>query len=592
MFNATIRQTFTLIAALVPLASGATAGCGGGGSGTDGAGGNAPHAPSSGSGAGGAGRPEDPPAVTRAEYPDSILCPAQGGDPLCGAGYDPRSPMTATEHEQAMTKGLAAFRVQGAGGACANCHAPDGVDLAWIGYSDDTILRRAAAHVPVETAHAIVGLIHAVRQKYGIARPLHPMRYRPLQPGYEPLEPSGSAAAGGDEDARDLAFMEQMRDDLKLTIVTGRVETREEAAEAVAQIHDIDLRTMRTGIRFNLWSEDGFHGPDHHLISEWVPGLGRQPRTGKEGEWYGLVDAYLADPTDEKLWAFYDRIDELTERHADVPGAWMDVKYRSVQTAQHMLRHATLAYPDVFVGAPADPVGRRELAIARNPYWAVGDAVRINPLNCDTASDCMQFPAELDGTFNEGDEARREQTDSIKKSWFWAGWQHDPALLLSEDTKPTVVGDYFLSTLLPHTKVHHVFLVVKLAIEKAYAREWLHVPGKSLAGHGKWASPRPFLIFKHIENNLNHPPGGDPRFETHARMFANAARMFLHMVHQDIEQTGEIYRRGATLDAVHTLRTWLDDTEPGQDHANVDALIGRIEALAATAADIDDGFDD
>jgi hypothetical protein len=42
----------------------------------------------------------------------------------------------------------------------------------------------------------------------------------------------------------------------------------------------------------------------------------------------------------------------------------------------------------------------------------------------------------------------------------------------------------------------------------------------------------------------------------------------------------------------HTLRTWLDDPEPGQDHANVDALIGRIEALAATAADIDDGFDD
>ncbi len=45
--------------------------------------------------------------------------------------------------------------------------------------------------------------------------------------------------------------------------------------------------------------------------------------------------------------------------------------------------------------------------------------------------------------------------------------------------------------------------------------------GVALPGHGRWASPRPFMAFKHSERELHHPPPNDLRFPIHARLWAN-----------------------------------------------------------------------
>src|SRR6478672_9809822 len=48
--------------------------------------------------------------------------------------------------------------------SCASCHASaDGIDLAFFGFADSTIIRRALKHVDDATARDIVAHIHTLR---------------------------------------------------------------------------------------------------------------------------------------------------------------------------------------------------------------------------------------------------------------------------------------------------------------------------------------------------------------------------------------------------------------------------------------------
>ena len=47
--------------------------------------------------------------------------------------------------------------------------------------------------------------------------------------------------------------------------------------------------------------------------SERITQLSLKDKAGSEAEWYRRVDAYLAEPSEANLWAFYDGIDSLTE---------------------------------------------------------------------------------------------------------------------------------------------------------------------------------------------------------------------------------------------------------------------------------------
>lgn len=54
--------------------------------------------------------------------------------------------------------------------SCSSCHASgDGYDIAYFGFADTTIVRRAVAHVSVETARNIASYVRSLDVPYGVA---------------------------------------------------------------------------------------------------------------------------------------------------------------------------------------------------------------------------------------------------------------------------------------------------------------------------------------------------------------------------------------------------------------------------------------
>jgi len=518
-------------------------------------------------------------------------------DPDCGPGATELSPASDKDLQARIAKGTEIFRKVGPKGACAGCHSSAAIDLAFIGYSDATILRRAIPNIGAEDAPAIVDMVHALRQKYHVERPLHPARFRFLQPGFDVLpeqqqpEIRLGSSPGAHDAARDRAFATHLKDDIKLLLAGDSIESFDQAKAAQDQLLALDLPRLQTGVPIEKWTEDGFRGVEHNVPNEWIPMLSRGPAAGHEADWYALVDAYRSDPSDANLWHFYDAIDRLTVGHDDYPLAdrWSLSKYKSVQIAAHMLLHRSLAIPDIYAGSSGtDPISRRKVAIAHKPFWAAGDRIRQNPLNCNTTDPCVQFPPALDATINTGDDARDRMTYEDKMSWFWIGFTLDPALLTTEEALPTVDGDYFLALTQQYYNVHNAFIVATIITNKANApKEYMTMKGVATTGHGIWASPRPFLAFKQSERELHHPPKGDIRYDIHERIWANTFRMALYLMNDELGRTGQVFDRARTLQNVDFIHHWFGlDLEVGQDHAALDALVDELHQRLAAATEI------
>jgi mono/diheme cytochrome c family protein len=522
---------------------------------------------------------------------------ASGADPDCGPGYRSLPPLGEAERAARISRGMAAYRRPGPKGACAGCHSAAAIDLAFIGFSDADILRRAIPQVGVEDARAVVDLVHALRVRHRIDRPLHPRRFRLLQPGDEPLpemrQPAvyPQLASPGEHDAaRDAAFARALVDDVRLRLVGDPIASLAEARAAERQLLELDLRRLKVGVPFPRWTEDGFHGAGSNVPNEWVAMLARRPADTDPGAFPALADAYIQDPSDANLWRLYDGIERTTAGDDATPLAarWSLRKYQALQVASHMLLRRTRALPDPLAGvASTDPAERRALAIARNPFWRVGDAVRQNPFNCNQPDPCTTLPPALDATLNAGDQARERQSYEEKMSWFWLGFTLDPALVVTEDSLATVSGDYFLALSQPWYQVHNAFVVAAIATAKANARAYQDVKGVALPGHGLWASPRPFMAFKHSERELHHPPRNDLRYAIHERLWANSFRMYLYLMNDELGRTGKVFDRARTVDAVGFIHQWFGRTlEVGQDHATLDALVTELRGRLARAAEI------
>jgi hypothetical protein len=518
-------------------------------------------------------------------FPESLLAPAN--DPAFGTGFSAANALPQDQLVAKLAQGLEAWRRPGTHGSCVSCHSPDAFDLALIGYSNADITRRALDHVSAEDASRIVELVRAMRQLYTIERPLHPLTFRPLQPGMEVLP-------GDTAEQRDLAFAQVLGTDVNLLWASGRIESREQALAAQAQLRSLDLRKLPVGIPFDRWSEDAARGAGHQSAAEWLPGMGVMPKAGRAAEWHALHDDYILDPSDAKFWAYFSRIDELLEsvEPAGFPLGykWSVLKYKSVQVAQHMLRHRSLCFPNPLVDRTGGLVANRSLVIDRNPLFRTGDHVRRFPLHFDSANASTTFPAFVAGTLPTDQGALRQQNEQFARAWFWMGWVYDPALLVSDTIFQTVEGDYLYASLLQNYKIHHAFVVAKTSVAKAGATAWFNASGPGVAGHGKWASFTPFMVLHHIERNRNEPPAGDPRRAAHDRMFANTARLWIHLVHEDLERTGTVYDRYLVRSVIRFVRPWLDQTEPGVNHAAIDAVIAQIEQLLNQAQELRTDF--
>jgi hypothetical protein len=514
-------------------------------------------------------------------YPPGVLCPEEPhDDSRCGPVFDPDNPIDEASLEQQLADGLAVWRYPGIGGACAGCHSPDGYELARVGYSDADIHRRAIDHVSAEQADTLVTYVHALRQAHEMTWLLHPAKFRPLQPAHLPFAETTPGLEVTDPAAqveRDEAFLVHLRDDLGLVWATDTIDSLAKAHAAYDELLALDLTELQIGVPFDHLSEDGFHGDEHLSVFEWFPSMASAPSMSMESQWFALQDAYLVDPSAENLWAYYDEIESMTDCIDDLSAMgdpdyygraceWMRLKWRSLQVFQHMLRHNTTAYPDMLVdqGADATIPEHLELVIARNPIWEAGDYVRIQPLQrppqtacfSQDALPCTLLPPAVDETVHSNpsyEEARIKQSEVFQQSWFVMSWLRDPALVYESHNFATLVGDYLESVLMAHYDVHHAFVVAKTAVEKSAAVDWFEVPDYR-QGTGKIASVRTFS-FKQLRNNFSQPPDNDPRRADYDRMLANFARMWIFLVEEDLELTGEIYDREEVLYAVRYMRS-------------------------------------
>lgn len=516
--------------------------------------------------------------------------------------------MPPDQLEAALAEGLATWRFPGIRGSCAGCHSPDGYELARVGFADEAITRRAKGHVDDAQAAILVTYVHALRQKFGLVELLHPAKFRPLQPthlAWPETTPGLEVTDPQAQDERDLAFMDHLVQERKLLWASGTIDSLDQAKSAYDELLAIDLTTLRLGIPFDHLSEDGFYGQPHLSVFEWFPGMASAPAPADEAGYYALVDAYLADPSDANLWAYYDAQRTETECVDDLAAMgdpqfyrracdWMRLKWQSLQVFTHMLRHESLKYPDVLVDQVGPITEHSALAAQRVPIWPAGDHLRVDPLQrppqtaCFTQPQytCTLLPPPVDETVHgvpTYEEARIKQGEVFQQSWFVMSFLRDPALVVSGEDFATFIGDYLESVLLAHYDVHHAFVVAKMAVEKSAASAWTEAPDFR-QGLGKRASVRTFS-FKQLRDNFSPPPVDDPRRATHARMFANFARMWLYLVEDDLKSSGTIYDRDEVLYACRFMRTWIAELEGAEDPA-INGLMLSIEALAPAATEL------
>lgn len=483
------------------------------------------------------------------------------------------SDLPEEELDQLIAKGLEAWRKPGAiqaGAACANCHAPDGLDLAYFAFSESALKRRAEPHVSQFSTELtgddfvkIKKMIEALRIKYNIT-PKDPMEFRPLQPGGEVL-PGNTAAE------RDYEFGRQLQN-MGFVFANDPVLSLEDAKRHRDEWLKINPRTLKIGIPFNRWSEDPFHGPEHASMADWMPDLPRIPREERADEWYALHDAYLQNPTDENFWEMYDN--EHRYNRSIFGGSsehFFRRKYRSVLMAQHMFRKEVMNQ-EAFADRPtlAWFPARKDEGID-NPIWDIGLTAH-NLQNGPSDESDFEMPSNVllrskpSGTI-------KEQMDAIRVPWFYAGWLFDQGLQHSRGGDATTQARYF--TLHMHIDdgypIHNAFAITRKLIVENFDKE-IHTEEKPLNTN-----------YENFSNRAFREEPDDPAAKEMYRLLTeNSFRMMTLFIHEEIATKGVPTGSEIAENRVSNWEEMLDHFEKftedaaGEHHAYNMDLISEV----------------
>jgi mono/diheme cytochrome c family protein len=471
----------------------------------------------------------------------------------------------AARTEQAYRDGLVAFRKPDPeGAACASCHSPDGIDLAAIAYTDAAILRRALKHLEPDDANRVVDFIHAQRLRFGIAQPCSTL-WRPFQPGGEVL-PGQSVAEQDDALAAELVRRGSF-------VATGWVATHADAQRAFDELLALDLRQLPIGVPLPRWTEDGFNGPEHHSLNDWIPSSPRRLRSGATEQMYELDDRYLAEPTLDNLRA----IDEAIEQPEHMVGPAhpffdhvMSIKWRSVLLASHFFRMALTGKPGWF---EAQRVPFPELKRLYNPFFQQGVRSKEGVLcagGCDAAVTSLPADAraELHGAANA--EAQINAfSDELGHPWFTLGQLFDQALLQTENGSDgtTLNPFYWNLNRFPHDQVHKpLFNTHRLVQQVHYLTEMRETASFPAQLSDKAVPPavHPLLSGKWlIVEGLADPLRGlSARTATSIRLRINLLRTIL-LLQQDLLAAGARVEEPASL--LDRLADWRTTPEKFAD---------------------------
>jgi mono/diheme cytochrome c family protein len=462
---------------------------------------------------------------------------------------------TEAQVEDSYRRGLVIWRTPDREGvACANCHSPDGIDLAFIGYPDDAILRRAGLHVSPEHAAQLVDFVHAQRRRFNIKRPCA-RTWRPLQPG-------GEVLPGTTPDEQDASFAKVLVE-RRLLVATGVVETVADGRRALDELGNVDLRKLPIGIVFPRWTEDAFNGKEHGTINDYLLAVGRVPRN--RSAWYALEDAYVQNPTDENLFAILRKLpSETTDngyyaRHKEANQlaqgrcnrltselalgflGFVDLKKKeSALIVQHFMRMAALGRPGFYEG-PAAPFPHYGAQL--NPFFHLGGQFAEH--NCTNAARMLaSFPHGPSGEIPESDRrsgSAIEMSRQLNHPWQTLGMIYDQPLMMHEDAGKQNLH-YWVLNGFEQRDVHLPFMYAqRIAQQVRYFELRGQKPHPGPIGHFALSPTHPLLDGRRLMFQTGQDravPGGDLRAQVSNALRCNIMRAFL-LVQRDLFAAGE-----------------------------------------------------
>jgi mono/diheme cytochrome c family protein len=386
----------------------------------------------------------------------------------------PEATWTKDQIDTAYTNGLKAWRTPGEvdNNACVSCHAADPMDLAFIGYSDAQIYRRAFSHINANqaTIDAVIDMVHALRAKFNIVQPPDPLKYRPFQPG-------GAVLAGTTAQLRDQAFGQELKD-MNLRLMGAPINSVADAKQAWTELAAIDLRALKVGIPLNHYTEDKFNNDgvnvpcadkhacdDHGSIADWITDTAVVPGTASAAI-IAAHDAYLANPTLDTLKAAM-----LTLPRDET--SWFKHKYGSVMIANFFFRLQAQGDTNLskFMNANpnAFPVDMKT-GMLYNTIWMVGanqrDFIHNVGATLGVGGGKFSVPAETLPGLTRND--ANEQLQRIIVPWFWLGFTLDPSTMNVEPDYVAEGDEYFTQeTFLDNgsSPIHGAFIVSKRSVE-------------------------------------------------------------------------------------------------------------------------------
>jgi|GEM_PF-2903240 len=524
-------------------------------------------------------------------------------------------------------------------GSCAGCHGADFYDLAISGSTDLDIERRALIDGATQSeAEALVAAIAKMRLDENLPA-ANARAFRPFQPGGEVLLPDLEGPSYIQSVERDIAFGEQLRD-LLPTLFGPRIDSLEDAIKARDEMLDIahgsnlaganyrnvQLRDLKIGITFPLWSADVHHGPEEGTFNDWIGDVAHDPKPEYAEEWREIQDAYLANPSRANFWRMYSASMQMTEMKLlnectvtarNIEAACSSApkfaghKFRAALIGQHLLRLSQLSYDTGFAeGAIAfsylndDPEFAflqdflqeyKDTEFLPSDLWEIGDLARtMLSLDQDTGS-FKQMLAELGFPQFVQDSIDANRTEDIEQHalrlpWFWMGFTYDPSFARISQSNASNSGEYMVGTLIQENLfIHNSFQTNMRLLVKGFVQEGtVGKTGQNGSLRTEYLPPEYRMNYRYftkygrtvlrwnedVKEGISIPQAlKDEQAELWHKMTANAFRMNLYFYAESLENGGEIAE-----DSIYPIKAHFDEYEP--EHAVEDyALLNRVKTL-------------
>lgn len=479
------------------------------------------------------------------------------------------TPAPAAGPETSLVKaGLLAWRTPDAeGAACANCHGPAPMDIAFIGYDDATIRRRALRHVDDRRASEVVALVHAIRAQHGIAPRKDFMSYRPFQPG-------GMVLPGADFAERDHAFGKLLAQ-VAPTLAGAPIQTAAQAIKARDELLKINPRTFPVGVPFHRWTEDEFRGPEHATLNEWIPNRPALPKdAANAAKLYELHDRYIADPSWDNLWAIvsaHKQLLSVTGEPLPESNALFAMKYDSVLVGQHHFYLQAAGKPS-FEAMPAAPFPDK------NAIWGAGDLAR-------SAGSRMTFTPKVMQTLSGG-LAPAADLDNVRHTWFWTGFIFDTTIEFSGSSNATKSTEYFTASLYERGLLNHLTYMRfrrLLALMYEHDRDRPFKDVQIALGDANH-----YGYFLEYGRGLSQGTMPQDRWSLYQTLLANVLRMMAYLVVEEVERIGKAEQKAVLVQqfgSTNSVYARFFALVPEPQRARDVALLDRLKTVVDKACE-------